>query len=132
LEKKKKCGISTIMYGLFTQILASLAGLFAASKFIRGFSFTGDIIELLIAGAILGSLNFFLKPILKVILLPFRILTLGLFTFIINIAILWGVDRYLETLTIDGIIPLFWGTLLISALSIILGWFFKPKKVNSN
>lgn len=116
------------MHGLLLQILSGIAGLFTASKFIQGFSFTGDIIELLAAGAILGSLNFFLKPILKVILLPLRILTLGLFTFVINIAILWGVDRYLTTLTIEGIAPLLWGTILISMLSIVMAWLFKPNK----
>lgn len=108
------------MYGLFLQIISGIIGLYGASKFIQGFSFTGDILQLLAAGAILGALNFFLKPILKIILLPLRILTLGFFTFIINIAILSGVDQYLETLIIHGITPLLWGTILISVLSIVL------------
>lgn len=119
------------MYGLLLQIISGIIGLYLASKFIAGFSFTGDIIQLLVAGVILGAVNFFVKPILKIILLPLRLFTLGLFTFVINIAILWGVDRYLETLTIQGITPLLWGTILISILSIILGRFLKPKKLTN-
>lgn len=120
------------MHGLLLQIISGIIGLYLASKFIDGFVFNGDIIQLVVAGVILGALNFFLKPILKIVLLPFRILTLGLFTFVINIAILWGVDRYLETLAINGIAPLFWGTILISILSIVLGMLLKPKKAISN
>ena len=116
------------MYRILFQITIGIIGIHLASNFVEGVTFTGDLWQLTVAGAILGSLNFFLKPILKIVLLPLRLLTLGLFTIVINMAILWGVDLYLETLTIEGIIPLFLGTILISILSMFLGIFLRPKK----
>ncbi|PIR72739.1 MAG: hypothetical protein COV26_02395 [Candidatus Nealsonbacteria bacterium CG10_big_fil_rev_8_21_14_0_10_36_23] len=118
---------------LISQILLAVLGLWLATIFVPKVEFTGSIQTFLIAGAILGALNFFLKPILKKITLPLRILTLGLFGFLINMGIIWIVDIIFPELVIPGIVPLFWTTLIIWALGYIISKLFgkEPAPIKS-
>jgi len=117
------------MRNLFLKIASGILGLWLASQFVPGVSFTTDSWKILLfAGFILGLINFFIKPILKFITLPLRILTLGLFSLIINIAIIWLVDIFFIELIITGIMPLFWTSLIIWGLSTILPLFFPKRK----
>ncbi len=116
------------MRNLFLKITSGIFGLWLASQFIPGVAFTGSWKILLFAGFILGLINFFIKPILKLITLPLRILTLGLFSLIINMAMIWLVDIFFIELIITGLVPLFWTSLIVWGLSTILPLFFPKKK----
>lgn len=113
------------------QIVAGITGLWLATQFIAGVAFTGKIQSLLLAGALLGLINSFIKPVLKAVTLPLRILTLGLFTFIINMALIWLVDVVFPELIIRGIAPLFWTTLLIAGLTYCIGLYYSKRKSNN-
>lgn len=108
---------------LLFHIVAGVLGLFLAAKFVKGVEFTGPIRTLLIAGAILGLANLFVKPILKSITLPLRILTFGLFSLLINMLLVWIVADILfpNEIEISGIIPLFWTTLIVWILNFFFG-----------
>lgn len=116
------------MRDLFIKIVIGILGLWLADYFIAGVDFTGNWKILLIAGVILGLINFFIKPVLKFITLPLRIVTLGLFSLIINMAMIWLVDIFFVELVIIGIVPLFWTTLIIWGLSFLIPLFFPKKK----
>ena len=113
---------------LFIKIASGILGLWLAVQFVPEVAFSGTWKILLFAGVSLGLINFFIKPVLKLITLPLRILTLGLFGLIINMAMVWLVDIYFEELTIPGIAPLFWTSLIIWGLSTILPLFFPKRK----
>lgn len=110
------------------QLIAAILGLYLADRFIPAVQIEGGLKTLLMAGAILGALNYFVKPILKVLSLPLRVLTLGLFGFVINMALLWGVDILFPGLVIKGIFPLFLTSLIVWGLGILLGLFVKDKR----
>lgn len=116
------------MRDLFLKITSGILGLWLASQFVPDVQFVGSWKLLLLAGFILGLINFFIKPILKTVTLPLRILTLGLFSIIINMAMIWLVDIFFNELVIVGIVPLFWTTLIIWGLSTILPLFFPKRK----
>jgi len=80
------------MAKLLFHIISGILGIYLAVKFVPGVEFTGNFQMLLIIGAVLGLVNFFIKPILKTISLPIRILTLGLFSLIINMAMVWLIE----------------------------------------
>lgn len=103
--------------------IAAILGLYLAAKFVPGVEFYGTYLSLIFIGILLGLANFFIKPIVKAISLPAIILTLGLFSIIINMAFVWIIADVLfpETMEIAGIIPLFWTTVIIWILSLILG-----------
>jgi len=113
---------------LLLHIVCATLGLFIAAKFVPGVDFFGNYLMLIVVGAILGLANFFVKPILKAVSLPIRIITLGLFGIVINMALVWLVADVLfpDVLEISGLLPLFWTTLIIWLLSFILG-IYKTK-----
>lgn len=113
---------------LISQILLAIFGLWLATVCVPGVEFQGSIPLFLLAGAILGILNFFIKPLLKRITLPLRIITFGLFGFIINMLMVWIVDILFPELIIPGIISLFWTTLIIWASSYIISRLFSKKE----
>lgn len=117
------------MWSLLLQIAAGLAGLYIAKKFVPGVEITASWQTFLIIGTTLGILNFFLKPILKIITLPLRIITFGLFSLAINMAIVWLIDIIFPEVIILGIAPLFWTSIIIWALSVFLPkWLPSPRK----
>jgi len=73
----------------------------------------------LILGTTLGLINFYIKPILDTLALPLKIITLGLFGFIINMALIWSVDYIFQELSAPLWYPLFWTAVIIWALHII-------------
>jgi len=117
------------MTKLIFQIVGGILGLWLAIKFVPGVEFNGEIKYLIFAGIFLGLINFFLKPILKFITFPLRILTFGLFSLIINMLIVWTVDLFFPELTIQGIVPLFWTTIIVLVVSWSLGLYNPRKKI---
>jgi len=114
---------------LLFNIIAGIIGLFLSVKlsqnqtisFIYGIEYSGPIKTILLTGGFLGLANFFVKPILKIISFPLRIITLGLFTLVINMFLVWVVVDIFSPIEIKGIIPLFWTTIIIWAVSSIFG-----------
>ena len=129
------------MWGLILQIIIGIVGLWLAVEFVHGVAFTGPIFfipganldlrtalgALISVGAILGLLNFFAKPILKTVTLPLRIITFNLFTLVIAMALIWVVDIFSPELIIKGLYPLFWTTLILWGLNLVVPRFFAPK-----
>lgn len=112
------------MKKLILQIITGILAIWLATQFIKGVEFSGPVQIILLAGAILGLLNFFIKPLLKIITLPLRILTFGLFSLVINMGIIWLVSLILpNNLKFTGIFPLLWTTVLAWGLSLILPIF---------
>ena len=76
---------------------------------------------LFLVGGILGLINFFIKPILDKITLPLKILTLGLFSLILNMVIIKFLDILFLEFKILGLIPLFWATVIVWLINFLLG-----------
>ena len=101
------------------QILVNAVAIFLADYLVPGIIFEGDILTLFIAGLLLGLINFFIKPIVKLISTPLIVITLGLFIVAINIALLWLLEYFVPELTIIGFWSYFWGVMIISFVKII-------------
>lgn len=103
------------------QILINAIAIKAAAyfKLIPGLEFTGDAVSLLWVSFLLTIVNYFLKPVLKLLFGPLILLTLGLFTVVINMIIIYAVDYYTADLTITGIPALFWTTILLGLANLI-------------
>jgi putative membrane protein len=123
-----------MLRNLFIQIAAAISGLWLATILVSGVEFDGKITTFTLAGLILGLLNYFVKPILKTITFPLRIITLNLFTIVISMGLVWIVDIILPELTIvqglsvQGLIPLFWTTLIIWLIALILSSIIKKSE----
>lgn len=79
----------------------------------------GDIWSPFVTSLVLGVLNAFIRPILMLLALPLLIVTLGLFTLVINALLLWLVGQS-SFFQVDSFGWAFLGALLISVVSVAL------------
>lgn len=121
------------MKKLLSQIIAGIAGLWIAARFVPGvviellpdsnlfgINLTSFWQIILILGVTIGLLNYFLRPILKILSLPIAILTLGLLSFVINILMIWLVDVAFKEFSAPFFYPLLYTTLIISISNVII------------
>jgi putative membrane protein len=113
---------------LISQILAGILGLYLAIKFIPDVKFAGSWQFLFLAGLVLGLINFFIKPILKIITLPIRIFTFGLFSLIINMGMVWLVTLFFPQLKFVTFLSLFLTSVIVWVLNLIFPLFIPSKK----
>lgn len=108
--------LAIILFQVFSNSIAILA----ANHFIPGFIFSGNFTALLLASLIFTAANLIIKPVLRLILTPFILLTFGLLIIGINAIFLYLLDILVKTLTINGIIPLLLATILIGLVNFLI------------
>jgi putative membrane protein len=81
---------------------------------------------LILATLLLGILNAVVRPILIFFSAPLILVTFGLFFFVINALLLYWVGR-MKDFQVDSFWDAFWGSLIISAVSLVLNWLVKPE-----
>lgn len=84
--------------------------------------------SLILAAILFGILNTIIKPILVFFTLPLNILTLGLFTLVINAIILELTDYWMDSVTVDGFGIAILAALVISIISVFLQQILKEEK----
>jgi putative membrane protein len=83
-----------------------------------------------LTAAILGILNTFFKPILVILTLPINILTLGLFTFVINALLLKMASGVISGFRVDSFWAAIFGSIIVSVVSWILSRLIKERGNN--
>lgn len=114
------------------RVLINAVALAIAVFVVPGIHAPANIVNLLLVALVFGLLNAIVRPILNIVTCPLQILTLGLFTLVINAFLLWLTGALSSALglafRVDGFWPAFWGGLLISIVSIILSIFIPDGK----
>lgn len=86
-------------------------------------------LTLFVAAAVIGFLNAFLKPFLIILTLPLNIMTLGLFTFVINGLVLFLAGSIMGSgFVVQGFWSAFWGALILSIVSWVMNSVLDPNK----
>jgi putative membrane protein len=116
---------------LLLRLLINAGALWAAATLVDGITFTGDTGRFLVVALIFGLLNALVRPILLLLSLPLLILTLGLFTFVLNALILMMLSGLSSSLglgfNVAGFFPAFVGALIVTVVSFLLSIFVKPR-----
>jgi putative membrane protein len=115
------------MRNLIVRIFVNAVALWVAARMVDGISLSGEFWPMLSVAAVFGLVNALLKPIVFVLSLPFILLTLGLFTILINAGMLWVTARLMDALTVDGLWAALLGSVLISVVSLLFS-FLLPEK----
>ena len=110
------------MKGLLIRWLILTAAIVIASYLLDGIQVSG-FFAAFSAAAILGLLNAFFRPILFILTLPLTVLTLGLFTFVINAVLLMMASGVVSGFEVTGFWTAVFGSLLISIVSWVLNSF---------
>ncbi len=98
--------------------LINAVGLLIVSKTMESIEIDG-ILTAVVAAAVIGIINIFLRPILIILTLPINILTLGLFTFVINGLIFYFVGNIVEGFHVTGYLAAFLGALILSIINVL-------------
>ncbi len=94
------------------------AAMMVMSRVLPGFHVAGWG-PAIIGALILGLLNVILRPILWVLTLPFILLSLGLFLFVINAIVLMITAAVVPGFHVDGLVPALLASLILSLVSML-------------
>lgn len=117
------------MRNFVIKILVNAVGLYVAALILKPrVAFAGHGFQLvetiLIVALIFGLVNTLIKPVVKLLSLPVRLLTLGLFTFVINALMLWLTakisDHFAVQFQVNGFVAALLGALVISIVAIVM------------
>jgi putative membrane protein len=96
----------TVLARLLIAWLSNCVALLVAAAVVPAIGYQKDLGTLLLAGAILGLVNFVIRPAIVLLTLPAVILSLGLFLLAINALMLWLTSKLVDGFTVGG----FWST----------------------
>ena len=116
-------------------LVVNAAILYFISQLLNGdFAVLGGMKGYFIASFIFGLLNSLVRPVMKLIALPLVLMTVGLFTFVLNMIVVWLMKYALEVLAFQGVAihvehfaAYFYTGLLLVIGNFILGWLLAGK-----
>jgi len=105
--------------------------IYLAVRFVPGITLHSGWFSVIWLALILGLVNAFFRPLLKLLTCPLIILTLGLFTLLINTFLFWltgQIGQFVRIqLTINGFWPAFFGGLVVSVVSVVMTLILKDE-----
>ncbi len=104
---------------IIVAVAINLAAVLAAAYWIPGVEMSGGFPAVLKVGLILTILNFVLKPVLKLFLGPIIVLTLGLGLILVNVVVLYALDKLSADFSIVGIPALFYAAVLVGLINFV-------------
>jgi putative membrane protein len=105
--------------GIIVRVLVNAVALYATT-FVPGITWKGDLIRLVIAGAILGLFNLIVRPLAMLLSIPLLIVTLGLFYFILNGILLWLAQFVLPGYAVSGLVAGILGALVMTLVNWVI------------
>ena len=114
-------------------ILVTAAALWIATIVVPGIQIESSFTSFLVVAIIFGLVNAFVRPVARLLSLPIRIVTLGIFSFVIN-ALMLMLTAWLagNAMSIDGgpmtqLFRALIGSVVISVASTLIGWIMPGK-----
>lgn len=111
--------------------IINAVAIFLAIRFVPGITLESGLLGVIWLALIFGLVNAFVRPLLKIMTCPLIILTLGLFTLLINTFLFWLTGQIGQSfgiaITINGFWPAFLGALVVSIVSVILTLVLKDE-----
>ncbi len=120
------------MRNLVIRWIINAVALAVAANFVAGIQVDGGWQVLAITALIFGLVNALIRPLVTLLTCPLIILTLGLFTLIVNAGMLllasWLARLLGVGFSVSGFWPAFWGGLIISIVSAVLSVVLKDRR----
>ena len=116
------------MVGYFVTIVATALGLLVVDMVVPGVDIA-NFPAALIAAIVIGFVNAFIGPVVKLLSLPLTFITLGLFSFVVNGILLWLASIIVPGFTMNGLLALILAPIFLSIVSTFLNKYFAEKVV---
>ncbi|MFF8770018.1 phage holin family protein [Kitasatospora sp. NPDC015120] len=115
------------MKGFVLKTLINAAAIWVAAWIVPGITLTGDdwkhkTLTVLAVALVFGVVNWLIKPVVQLFSLPLFILTLGLFTFVVNALMLWLTSWASDKLSLDFSVDGFWSALFGALIVSLVSW----------
>jgi len=112
------------MTKLLIRLLANALGLYIAARIVPGIHVGENWLGVLGIALVFGLINALIGPLLKLLTCPLILLTLGLFTLVVNAVMLLLTSALSRAVglsfVVEGFWPAFWGALVVSIVSLAL------------
>lgn len=118
------------MFGFFLTTLISALGLLVVDLVVPGVDIATFPAALLAAIAI-GFVNGSIRPVLSVLSLPINFLTLGGFSLVVNGLCFWLASLFVPGFTVNGLIAIVLGPVVLSFASTFLNRYFADKQIGA-
>lgn len=109
---------------LIGSLVINTVALLITAYLIPGFV-VANLTAAVIAAVVIGVINTFIKPILQLITLPITFMTLGIFSIVLNILLLWGAAYITPGFDINTVMAAIIGSIVLSLTSSFLGMLTK-------
>ncbi|MEM7725509.1 MAG: phage holin family protein [Cyanobacteria bacterium P01_A01_bin.45] len=119
------------MLGYFFTVLATALSLLVVDIALSGVNISSFPVAL-IAGVTIGLVNSFIKPILSVLSLPLNLLSLGLFSLVVNGFCFWLASVLTPGFAVQGLVAFIIGPIILSVVSSFLNNYFVEKNPKLN
>ncbi len=107
--------------------LLSALAIWIVSRVVPGFVVSGATAAL-IAAVVIGLVNATIGLIIKIITFPLTVLTLGLFWFIVNAAMIELASAFVPGFHVQSFTSAFWGGIVLSLVNMLLKWLVMPSR----
>ena len=114
------------MLGFWARLLVTAVGLLIASELVYGIEFTGAL-PLFFAALVLGGVNAVVRPAVVFLTIPFTLITLGFFLFIVNAAMLGLTAFLVPGFSVAGFWPALFGSIIVSITGMLASWYIGPR-----
>jgi putative membrane protein len=116
------------MVGYLLTVLATALSLLIVDIVVPGVDIA-NFPSAIIAAIAIGLVNAFIRPIVQVLSLPINLLTLGLFSFVVNGLLLWLTSVFVPGFTMNGILAFILAPVVLSFSSTFLNKYFAEKAI---
>jgi putative membrane protein len=107
------------MIKILIRILITAGALLLIANFVPGIMVAGFWTALIVA-LLWGIIGVTIKPVLSLLTLPINLITLGLFSFVVNALLFWLLAAFVPGFSISGFIPALEGSVILSLVSMVL------------
>jgi putative membrane protein len=115
------------MIKILLRILITAGALLLIAHFVPGIAIASFVTAVWVA-LLWGIIGITIKPLLFLLTLPVNILTLGLFSFVVNALLFWLLALLVPHFSVSGFIPALEGSVILSLVSMVLHAAFKSSK----
>jgi putative membrane protein len=136
VKRKTTCKIVCIKKGekmtkFILRWMINVVAIYLVILIVPGIHLQSGWVSVLWLALILGLINAFVRPLLKLLTCPLIFLTLGLFTLLINTFLLWLTSQIGQAfginMVIDGFWPAFLGGLVVTAVSVVMSLILRDE-----
>jgi putative membrane protein len=106
--------------------IGNVIALWAAARIVGNVDLSHSWWTVILAAFLLTLLNVYVKPVVRLLALPFVIITLGIALFFISMLMLWLTSAVVSGFTIDGFWPLVKATIIVCLVNLVFAAIFDP------